>query len=109
MDFNEYQKEASKFAIYPNVGSNYDYPLKGLFSEVGEIADKFKKIERDKNNIVTDGDKYEIAKEVGDSVWYLSQLTRELGYSFNEIAHINLDKLRNRAATDKLKGSGDNR
>lgn len=109
MNFKEYSDEAITFAIYPRIGNNYDYPLKGLFSEVGEIADKFKKIERDKGGIITPLDKLAIAKEVSDSLWYLNQIAYELGISLEHIAIMNLEKLRDRKEKDTLKGSGDDR
>jgi len=109
MDFNKYQEEAYKFAIYPKKGSNYEYPLKGLFSEVGEIADKFKKIERDRNYIITDADVSEITKELGDALWYISQIAWELDVSLDVVAQVNLHKLKNRKENNTIKGSGDNR
>lgn len=109
MEFNKYQEEASQYAIYRNKGSNYEYPLKGLFSEVGEIADKFKKIERDRNNIITDADVTEITKELGDALWYISQIAWELEISLDVVAQGNLHKLKNRKENNTLKGSGDNR
>lgn len=109
MNFEEYQKEAIKFAFYPNVGNNLGYPLKGLFSEVGEVADKLKKIERDKGNIITPLDKLAIAKELGDVLWYVSQMGFELGVPLEHIALMNVEKLTNRKEKDTLKGSGDDR
>jgi NTP pyrophosphatase (non-canonical NTP hydrolase) len=109
MDFLRYQFLAKQYAIYPNIGTNYEYPLKGLFSEVGEVADKFKKIERDKNNIRTTEDDLAIGKELGDCLWYISQLASELDLNLDVIAQDNLAKLQKRMDENKLKGSGDNR
>jgi NTP pyrophosphatase (non-canonical NTP hydrolase) len=109
MTFNEYQKEARKTAIYPNIGDNLVYPTLGLVGEAGEIAEKIKKIIRDNDGIVSEEKRGEIAKELGDVLWYLSQLANEMGFGLNEIAEINIKKLKSRAERGKLGGSGDNR
>ena len=49
MDLNHYQKQARTTAGYPNVGTNPIYPTLGLAGEAGEVADKVKKVIRDKN------------------------------------------------------------
>ena len=109
MTFDEYQKEARKTAIYPNIGDNLVYPTLGLVGEAGEIAEKIKKIIRDNDGIVLDEKRGEIAKELGDVLWYLSQLANEMGFGLDEIAEINIKKLKSRAERGKLGGSGDNR
>ena len=50
MDLNDYQRESRKTALYPEVGSNAIYPTLGLVGEAGEVADKVKKILRDKKS-----------------------------------------------------------
>jgi len=40
MNFNEYQINAGKTAIYPNRSSNLVYTVLGLCGEVGEVAEK---------------------------------------------------------------------
>tara|TARA_Y100000592_G_scaffold95241_1_gene161355 strand:- start:2473 stop:2787 length:315 start_codon:yes stop_codon:yes gene_type:complete len=104
MTFNEYQKETKKTAIYPPQ-YKFSYLLLGLSSEVGEVADKFKKHIRDGGDL----DKKEIEKELGDVLWYLARLSDELELPLNQVAETNLDKLRSRLERDKIKGSGDNR
>ena len=51
MDFKTYQKKARETAQYPNLGSNNIYPTLGLVGEAGEVAEKVKKVIRDKNGI----------------------------------------------------------
>jgi NTP pyrophosphatase (non-canonical NTP hydrolase) len=109
MNFKEYQEESRKTAIYPKLGQNYVYPVLGLSGETGEVAEKFKKIIRDKDGIISDEDKLEIAKELGDVIWYLSQICTELGLSFESIAENNLKKLKDRQNRNTLKGNGGNR
>ena len=109
MDFNKYQKLSKKTGIYPVIGKKFVYPTLGLTDEAGEVAGKIKKIFRDKKGRVSPEDKKEISKELGDVLWYLSQLATELGLSLDQVAKDNLEKLFSRLRRGKLKGSGDNR
>lgn len=106
MDFNTYQEKALQTAIYP---MPIIYPALALNGESGEIAEKVKKVLRDKNGIFDDKSKKEIAKEIGDVLWYCVALSKDLGFSFDDIALMNLDKLKSRKDRDKLHGNGDNR
>lgn len=109
MTFNEYQKIMTPLAIYPDHGHNFVYPTLGLVGEAGEVAEKIKKVLRDQNSLMTDGARLEIKKELGDVLWYLSQLSAELGFEFDDIASTNVDKLLSRLDRGQLHGSGDNR
>ncbi len=107
MNFDDYQTESRKTAIYPHIGRNLIYPTLGLNGEAGEIAEKVKKYIRDDKPFPAVRD--EIIAELGDVLWYLAALCSELDVSMSEIAQSNLDKLQNRARRNKLSGSGDNR
>lgn len=113
MQLNDYQEAARKTALYPNVGNDFIYPALGLVGESGEIANKLKKLIRDENittvKDMSDEQRGEVAKELGDVLWYISQLSSEMGYSLEEIAQKNIDKLASRAERGKIGGSGDNR
>tara|TARA_Y100001978_G_C23494465_1_gene337910 strand:- start:305 stop:646 length:342 start_codon:yes stop_codon:yes gene_type:complete len=109
MDFDNYQIEARKTAIYPNKDKNFIYPTLGLVGESGEVAEKIKKILRDKNGIFDNDSKLAIKKELGDVLWYLSNLCDELNLSLNEVAKLNLEKLNIRLSRGKISGSGDDR
>ena len=113
MTFEEYQKESRKTAIYPALypdqRPNVVYPTLGLTGEAGEVAEKVKKILRDDRGVVSDVKRGEIAKELGDVLWYIAQLATELELSLGEIAQFNLEKLASRQGREKLSGSGDNR
>jgi NTP pyrophosphatase (non-canonical NTP hydrolase) len=108
MEINEYQEKAVSTAIY---GEEHKivYPMLGLCGETGEVAEKIKKVLRDNNGNFTIDKKVEIAKELGDVMWYVSALARDLGYPLNEITDINLDKLASRRDRGKIQGNGDNR
>lgn len=106
MTLNEYQKCALETAQYPG---EIIYPTLGLTGEAGEVADKVKKILRDNKGKFTPEKKYEIAKEIGDVMWYCATLSYDLGYTLEEIGKMNYDKLHSRQLRGKISGSGDNR
>lgn len=109
MTFDEYQQKSRKTAVYPNAGNNFIYPTLGLAGEAGEVAEKIKKVLRDNNGIVDDARRDEIKKELGDVLWYVSQISTELGLSLDEVANLNIEKLYSRLERNKLSGSGDSR
>ena len=81
----------------------------GLTGEAGETADKIKKILRDKDGVVSGEDRDLIAKELGDTLWYIAAIARYLDLSLSEIAKGNIDKLENRYQRNKIHGEGDKR
>jgi len=109
MNFETYQINARKTAIYPSLGSNYVYPTLGLVGESGEVAEKVKKVIRDKNGVFDEETLIGLKKELGDVLWYLSNICTELNFSLEDIAEENLYKLEKRSLEGKIKGSGDNR
>ena len=109
MDFDNYQIEARKTAIYPNKYKNFIYPTLGLVGESGEVAEKIKKILRDKNGTFDYESKLALKKELGDVLWYLSNLCDELNLSLSDVARENLEKLNLRLSRGKISGSGDDR
>ena len=109
MDLNEYQNKSKETARYPNVGKNIVYPTLGLTGEAGEVADKVKKVLRDSNGVFGRKEKLELKLELGDVLWYIAQLSTELGFDLNDVALDNLNKLSSRSKRGKISGSGDNR
>ena len=108
MNILEYQKRAIETAIYGE-GSKIIYPTLGLTGEAGEVADKVKKVLRDSNGVFSDEKRIEIAKEIGDVLWYCAALANDLGYGLDLIAEMNIDKLNSRKERNMIHGSGDNR
>ncbi len=109
MKLDEYQEKASKTAIYPK---NYEliYPALGLAGEAGEVANKVKKFIRDGADQETfELKKLEIAKELGDVLWYIAALSNDLGVKLSALAAGNLDKLEDRMKRNAIRGDGDNR
>jgi NTP pyrophosphatase (non-canonical NTP hydrolase) len=109
MNFEEYQKKSRKTAKYPDAGSNFIYPTLGLSGEAGEVAEKIKKVIRDDGGEVLPEKKAEIEKELGDVLWYVSQIATELGLELETVAAKNIEKLYSRLERGTLHGSGDNR
>lgn len=109
MDFKKYQEKSRKTAVYPDRDNNFIYPTLGLSGEAGEVSEKIKKVIRDKKGIVDDETREAIKKELGDVLWYVSQIATELKLSLDDIAEKNIEKLYSRMERGKLNGSGDNR
>ena len=108
MEFSEYQEEALKTAIYPKeIGVLYC--ALGLCGEAGEVAEKIKKIYRDKQGKLSIEDFNDLKKELGDVLWYINAIAGEMDCSLEGIAIENLNKLKSRAEIDVIQGSGDNR
>lgn len=108
MQLNDYQEQASKTAIYPKQFSIM-YPSLGLAAEAGEVANKVKKIYRDKDGVLDEASKQAIASECGDVLWYIACLSKDLGVPLSTIAEENLRKLEDRMSRGVISGSGDNR
>lgn len=111
MDFDEYQKRASETATFGGKQKEHQlmYVTLGIAGEAGEIAEKIKKIMRNDDGVVSDEKRDDIKKEIGDVLWYLSQLARILDIPFSEVADANLAKLADRAARGVIKSTGDSR
>lgn len=108
LKFNEYCKAAAATDRYPNECKPWVYAL-GLTGESGELADKIKKVYRDKGGVFKQEERDAIAKELGDVLWYVTRLGATLGFSLEQIAEMNIEKLADRAKRGKISGSGDDR
>lgn len=109
MTFREYQIKAKATACFPEKENSFIYAALALNGEAGEVAEKIKKIWRDKGKRVSPEDKEEIKKEIGDVLWYLSQLAEELGIDFDDVAETNIKKTHSRLERGLIHGAGDNR
>lgn len=108
MTFEEYQQAARQTAIFPN-DNTISYLALALCGEAGELADKVKKVLRDKEGIFTKEDLRAIALEAGDCMWYLANLGQAIGISLSEMAEMNKEKIHRRQINGTIHGSGDNR
>jgi NTP pyrophosphatase (non-canonical NTP hydrolase) len=110
MTLDEYQKAALVTAVFSKDElRDLSHWVLGVAGEAGEVADKVKKIIRDKGGELSTNEKEELMKEMGDVLWYLAVLAEHLGYSFEEVGKANIEKLRSRQERGAIQGSGDNR
>jgi NTP pyrophosphatase (non-canonical NTP hydrolase) len=109
MDFHDYQQRSRETARYPEAGNNILYPTLGLCGEAGEVADKVKKVLRDRGGVFGPEERDDLRLELGDVLWYVAQLATELGLELDDVAGANLAKLADRANRNVIAGSGDRR
>jgi len=113
MKIEDYSKQAITTLLGDHAITDMDATLLsqvfGLVGESGEVAEKFKKLIRDKQGKLSDEDKQEILKELGDILWYINTVANLLGSNLEEVAQKNLDKVLSRKERGVTKGSGDNR
>ncbi len=110
MTFDDYQKQALTTAIAnPDPLMDTTIWVMGISGEAGEVLEKWKKIVAYRGGQITDDDKAELAKELGDVVWYVAVLAHNLGLSLDDIMQQNVQKLADRKSRGVQKGSGDNR
>jgi NTP pyrophosphatase (non-canonical NTP hydrolase) len=107
--FAVYQRESRK--TWNEIATDHPivYPTLGLTNEVGEVAGKIKKIFRDRGGVITDADREALKQELGDVLWYFTQICTELDLSLEEVAAANLEKLFSRQARGVIRGDGDAR
>lgn len=104
MTLNEYQKQAGKYKL--DYTTAYERAF-GLFEEAGEVAGIFKRLERGDYNQDTAYSKIE--KELGDVLWYLSQVAEDFKIPLDNIAWLNLRRLESRQDRGMIMGSGSDR
>ena len=131
MELNEYQKRAMETCMESS--NNWSYMFLNLVGEVGEFASKIAKgIRKGQCSIGLEpkiAEEYdtteetianelwqfcgiderteELKKEAGDVLWQLSGLCSVMGWSLNDVAQMNLDKLAARKAVGTIDGDGD--
>jgi len=108
-DFQAYQRESRKTWSEIHVDSPIVYPTLGLTNEAGEVAGKIKKIFRDKGGQISPEDREALKYELGDVLWYLTQICTELDLTLQEVAAANIEKLFSRMERGQIHGDGDSR
>jgi NTP pyrophosphatase (non-canonical NTP hydrolase) len=122
LTLNEYQKKAMTTCMESS--DNMLYMMMGLCEEVGELQGKFSKGIRKKHIEATslnnfrcfdmEYNEYEewlelLQKEVGDVLWMVAGFCNVMGWSLEEVAKLNLEKLASRKERNVIDGEGDNR
>jgi NTP pyrophosphatase (non-canonical NTP hydrolase) len=108
-DFTDYQRESRKTWNVIPTNDPIVYPTLGLVNEAGEVAGKIKKIFRDKQGVFSETDRQALKGELGDVLWYLTQICTQLDLTLEEVAAYNIQKLFDRQERGKIKGDGDQR
>ena len=108
MELNDYQKKALETADYDKK-HKIIYPALGLGNEAGEVLGKVKKWLRgdDGEGILSEERKQALKEELGDVLWYIAVLARDLDLYLEDIAQVNVEKLRSRKERGTIKGDGD--
>ncbi|HOA23183.1 MAG TPA: nucleoside triphosphate pyrophosphohydrolase family protein, partial [Aggregatilineales bacterium] len=96
--YGSYQEQSRRTYSDIKTDDPIVYPTLGLVNEAGEVAGKIKKIFRDRNGEITEADRQALKDELGDVLWYLTQICTNLGLTLEEVAEANLDKLFSRQA-----------
>jgi NTP pyrophosphatase (non-canonical NTP hydrolase) len=99
MDLRTYQEEALRTDQVPGVANDeiataLIVPMLGLAGETGQLLSEYKKHLRD-------GEahrlfKHRVAEELGDLLWYISNVASKFGLDLNEVAAGNLKKVKAR-------------
>lgn len=106
--YGDYQEESKKTRLETHTNDHpIIYPLLGLVNEVGEVAGKVKKVFRDREGVFDSETVRAIQDEMGDVLWYFTQVCSDLGIKIDDVAQHNLDKLFSRKDRNTLRGSGD--
>lgn len=95
MTFDEYLEQSKRTAVELN-NNNKDPQLVmsglGIAGEAGEVADEIKKILFHGHPL----NAQKLMKELGDVLWYAARICAILNVSFDEVAQMNIDKLKSR-------------
>lgn len=113
MTLNEYQEKAMGTCL-PSC-DNFSYMMLNLVGEVGELAGKVAKALRKETGIMDEANFYymkyqdlgeptstemynDLKSEAGDILWQLAGLCKTFGWTLEDVAQGNLDKLAARKA-----------
>lgn len=102
MELNNYQEQAMTTRL---ATADEGYALLGLAGEVGELYSLVAKGIRDGSTPSDDN----LKKELGDILWFIAAISKDIGFTLEEIAQANLDKLQKRKYNNTITGSGDDR
>ena len=109
MHLNDYQQAALRTAAPKDKHNEVFHLLLGLVGETGEIAEKAKKIVRDRDSDFSQWDLADLKKELGDVLWYIAVIADYFDVALDDVAQLNLAKLADRQNRSMLGGSGDDR
>ena len=96
ISLSDYQEEAQKtipFNLEPK--EVVDNAVYGLCGELGELVDIIKKVKFQGHAMTKETERH-LLLEMGDILWYLSEMATGLGIDMNEVAVANITKIRQR-------------
>src|SRR5271169_2976691 len=98
MDMKKYQSEALRTDRVPKTSEDDEnsliVPLLGLAGETGQLLSEYKKHLRDGPAYLLF--KERVAEELGDLLWYVSNVASKYNLGLGDIARSNLEKVRGR-------------
>ena len=96
MDLNEYQKQATNNSKAPLHGDERDLVILGLGigGEAGEVCDEIKKLFRDSDGKINEAWRDRMALELGDVLWYVSQIAATADLPLDMVAQRNISKIK---------------
>ena len=92
MDFNEYQHQAQRTSNTAKRRDKMENGIMGLCGEAGEAMDIYKKFKFQGHPLKKD----DLIMELGDIMWYVAETATALGVTMENIAKMNILKLRER-------------
>jgi NTP pyrophosphatase (non-canonical NTP hydrolase) len=93
MDFKEYTENMKRTAGSLGLNNeNLCWSAMGLSGEAGEVTDYLKKVVFHSHEL----NKEKVAEELGDVLWYLAATAELIGYDLEDIAIMNIEKLKKR-------------
>lgn len=107
MEIDDYQYRAMTTAM--PTALNMQYMAFNMMSELGEFMGYEAKAVRDNDGLVPEEKELLQKKELGDMFWQLAGMAEVKGWSLDEVAQLNLEKLGSRASRGVIGGAGDER
>jgi NTP pyrophosphatase (non-canonical NTP hydrolase) len=92
MDFKEYEEKSRRTSNTWASLDRIENGLLGLSGESGELIDLFKKHKFQGHSLSRE----ELALELGDVLWYVREVCDGIGFSMEEVASMNIEKLKRR-------------
>lgn len=91
---DKYHEFTKTTAIYPGAdiirsADALEYLSLAFIGESGEIADKYKKVIRDNNGVISEEVRQGLSKELGDVMYYISQMCNTFEYKLYNLVDIN--------------------
>ena len=100
MTGNEYQELAMKTNSHDKAHFTdmVDNSVYGIIGELGEVVDQIKKSRFQGHEL----DKAHLKEELGDTLWYITQMCSAFNFDLDDIMEININKLKKRYPEGKF-------